>query len=103
MFNSLLLNRQVLSLMAQNDEVFLFTQGEWCIIDSLCTILSALHGATLQIENRKCSISSYIPICKTIMSNFNAGTSTAPLDFNLFKKTVATGLLSRLTGWEDKR
>jgi hypothetical protein len=103
MFNSLLLNRQVMSLMAQNDDIFLFTQNEWCIIDSLCSILAALHGATLQIERRSTSISSYIPICKTIITNFEAGFSAAPLDFNLFKKTVAAALKNRIKGWEDKR
>jgi hypothetical protein len=104
MLNSLLQNRSGINLLAQDVADFpMFTQQEWSIIVSLTNILASLHGATLQIERRSTTISSYIPIARTIISNFNRNATTGVLDFKLFRNTVAAGLESRLREWDDKK
>jgi hypothetical protein len=104
MLNSVLQNREGLNFIAQKDTKFpLFSQNDWAVIDALTNILASLHGATLQIENRNTSISSYIPITQTIISNFNKNVNTGVLDFRRFKNTIATGLENRLKNWDDKR
>ena len=101
MLSSLLDNKEPLNLMSQMDPTLpCFSPEDWTIIESICEILAPLHGATLQIQNRRTTISSYIPICKTIISNY---TIRNPTNLLLLKNRIAEGLEKRLRDWEHKK
>jgi hypothetical protein len=66
MLMSILENKDILSQLSQNEEIPAFSLHEWTIIEALIDVLAILHAATLQIQDRRCSISKYIPICLRI-------------------------------------
>jgi hypothetical protein len=107
MFNSVLQNREAINLMSQSNADFpLFTPTMWALVEALVDSLAPLHGATLQIQNRRCSISSFIPFCKLIMKSYPIAApplSKKVVDLKVFRQTVATELKLRLSHWEEKR
>jgi hypothetical protein len=98
MLSSLIDNKEPLNLMAQADpKLPVFSTEDWATIQSLFQILAPLHGATLQIQNRRTTISSYIPICRTILENYNVQN---PTNLMLLKKNIADGLEKRFRDWD---
>ena len=96
-------NRSAISMMSQSCESFPNFANDWITMETLITLLAPLAGATREIENRRCSIASYIPICKTVISYYGRPSPPHILDFKLFKKAICDALTARLLGWENKR
>ncbi|KAL3112006.1 hypothetical protein niasHT_013102 [Heterodera trifolii] len=117
MLKSLLENRRVLSISSQEDNLPKFTEIEWEMISAIVEVLEPvmkgrtnnnifcfqMYLATLEIENRRCSISSCVPIVTTIIRHLECNANRPQIQLNEFRKAISDGLKFRMAkaGWEQ--
>ncbi|KAL3116669.1 hypothetical protein niasHT_000747 [Heterodera trifolii] len=103
MLKSLLENRRVLSILSQDENLPKFTEIEWEMISAIVEVLEPMYLATLEIENRRCSISSCVPIVTTIIRHLECNANRPQIQLNEFRKAISDGLKFRMAkaGWEQ--
>ncbi|KAL3125558.1 hypothetical protein niasHT_009691 [Heterodera trifolii] len=103
MLKSLLENRRVLSILSQEENLPKFTEIEWEMISAIVEVLEPMYLATLEIENRRCSISSCVPIVTTIIRHLECNANRPQIQLNEFRKAISDGLKFRMAkaGWEQ--
>ena len=101
---SILENRRALAIILQeNESIPLFDDHDWQLLSSVVSVLEPIYWATTEIENRRCSIASFVPIAKTIIKCLETKSVSTCLPLNSFRKTIANGLKKRLAEaeWEE--
>ncbi|KAI3419109.1 hypothetical protein GPALN_006868 [Globodera pallida] len=64
MLRSLLENRRALAILSQEENLPKFSENEWDLMQAIVQVLEPIYLATKEIESRRCTISSCVPIMK---------------------------------------
>uniref|UniRef100_A0A915DWP0 BED-type domain-containing protein n=2 Tax=Ditylenchus dipsaci TaxID=166011 RepID=A0A915DWP0_9BILA len=103
MFSSFVQNRQAVSLLSQQADVYpAFDAIEWSIMESIIDMLKPVYLSTMELQNRRTTIASVIPMYQTVLFKLRQP-RTNSLFLTASRNAIISGLESRMIGWGDNK
>uniref|UniRef100_A0A915DP06 BED-type domain-containing protein n=2 Tax=Ditylenchus dipsaci TaxID=166011 RepID=A0A915DP06_9BILA len=103
MFFSFVQNRQAVSLLSQQADVYpAFDAIEWSIMESIIDMLKPVYLSTMELQNRRTTIASVIPMYQTVLFKLRQP-QTNSLFLTASRNAIISGLESRMIGWGDNK
>uniref|UniRef100_A0A915EEH7 BED-type domain-containing protein n=1 Tax=Ditylenchus dipsaci TaxID=166011 RepID=A0A915EEH7_9BILA len=103
MFSSFVQNRQAVSLLSQQADLYpAFDAIEWSIMESIIDMLKPVYLSTMELQNRRTTIASVIPMYQTVLFKLRQP-RTNSLFLTASRNAIISGLESRMIGWGDNK
>lgn len=108
MLDGLLKNKRAVRLMGSEQlgsNFPAFTEADWSVIEAVTNVLRPIYMATIELQDRRCSIASVVPFYRTIRAILLKPSPSVQKLFDAAKlsKKLQENLDARMQGWSDNR